>query len=227
MNKTFRFVAVATVALLSLLNSTAYAQQDVDWPNYSFYAEQNKLVKEKPKAVLFGDSITQFWVNYDAQWLVDHNFVGRGISGQTTMHMLPRFRQDVIELAPEYVAILAGINDIARNHGYIEVENTFKNLVSMVELAQLHGIKPVMCTVCPADIFPWRKELGNPTPSIERLNTLIRNYAAEHSIPLADYYTPMCAEDGAMIKDYQNDAVHPNLNGYKVMEKVLLETLGL
>ena len=46
-----------------------------------------------------------------------HNFVGRGISGQTTSEMLVRFRQDVINLHPKSVIILAGINDIAENNG--------------------------------------------------------------------------------------------------------------
>ena len=32
------------------------------------------------------------------------------------MQLLVRFRADVIELDPEYVVILAGINDIARNN---------------------------------------------------------------------------------------------------------------
>ena len=53
------------------------------------------------------------------------------------------------KLQPEYVAILIGINDIARNNGYISVENAFKNLVSVVELCQHNGIKPIMCTPCP------------------------------------------------------------------------------
>lgn len=55
-------------------------------------------------------------VSVDASWLEERNFLGRGIDGQTTMQLLVRFRADVIELDPEYVVILAGINDIARNN---------------------------------------------------------------------------------------------------------------
>ena len=67
-------------------------------------------------AVLYGDSITRGWVRSDASWLEERNFLGRGIGGQNTMQLLVRFRADVIELDPEYVVILAGINDIARNN---------------------------------------------------------------------------------------------------------------
>ncbi len=45
------------------------------------------------------------------------NYINRGISGQTTLQMLVRFRQDVIDLHPAVVIILAGTNDIAGNMG--------------------------------------------------------------------------------------------------------------
>lgn len=228
---------IILAALLAIAPLAAFAQdnqEDKDWPRFSYYEAKNAAQKEavesgskaKPVAVLFGDSITRNWVRCDAEWLDAHNFVGRGIGGQTTMHMLSRFRPDVIELEPEYVVILAGINDIARNNGYIKVENIFRNLVSMVELARFNGIKPVMCTVLPAREIGWRLRVGDPRPSIDSLNTLIRGYAAQNNIPLAEYHDAMQTPDGALKPDFETDAVHPNLAGYKVMEKVLLETLG-
>ena len=197
---------------------------DKDWPRFGYYEKQNSEVTARPKAVLFGDSITRNWVRYDKQWLDEHNFAGRGIGGQTTMQMLSRFRPDVIDLAPEYVVILAGINDIGRNNGYIDVEHTFGNLVSLVQLAQANGIKPIMCTLCPAREIGWRKRVGDPRPQIARLNGLITAYASEHGIPVADYNSAMRTPEGAMDPRYETDAVHPNTEGYKVMERVLLET---
>ncbi len=199
---------------------------DKDWPRFDYYEKQNAALTVRPKAVLFGDSITRNWAGLDQAWLDEHHFVGRGISGQTTMQMLPRFRSDVIELHPEYAVILAGVNDIARNNGYISVEHIFGNLVSMVELARANGIKPVMCTLCPAREIGWHRRVGDPRPQIAQLNELIKAYAAEQGIPLVDYNSVMCGPDGAMDPRYEQDAVHPNLAGYKVMEKALLEVLS-
>ena len=204
-----------------------WQKTDSDWSRFDYYEKQNAQLTTRPKAVLFGDSITRNWVRNDAAWLDAHDFVGRGIGGQTTMQMLSRFRPDVIDLKPEYVVILAGINDIARNNGYISVEHTFGNLVSLVELAQANGIKPVMCTVLPAREIRWRKRVGDPRPLIEKLNALITAYAAEHGITLVDYHGAMQTPDGAMQPEFETDAVHPNLAGYKVMEEVLLKTLNL
>lgn len=202
-----------------------WSATDTDWARFEYYREQNAQVAVRPRMVLFGDSITRNWARFDPDWLSEHNFVGRGISGQTTSQLLSRVRPDVIELNPEYMALLIGINDIARNNGYIEVENAFKNIVSIIELVQLHGIKPVMCTLCPAGEIGWRKRVGDPRPQIAQLNALIRDYAAAHGIPVADYNAALRAEDGSMDARYAGDAVHPNLEGHKVMERVLLEAL--
>ena len=202
-----------------------WSKTDKDWARFSRYAGDNAAVNTRPRAVLFGDSITQNWAKLDQEWMDAQNFVGRGIGGQTTSHLLSRVRPDVIELNPEYMVLLIGINDIARNSGYIELDNIMGNIVSIVELAQLHGIKPVMCTVCPAREIGWRRRVGDPRPQIAELNSMITAYAVEHSIPLVDYNSVLRTPDGGMDPRYETDAVHPNLDGYKVMEKALLEVL--
>ena len=185
-----KLLALAALVFCTAVSS-AQIPVDKDWAQFGRYAQNNVLVKDCPVAVLFGDSITDNWAKFDGPWYRANRFSGRGISGQTTSQMLVRFRQDVLDLNPEYVVILAGVNDIARNTGYIKVENTFKNIVSMAELAQLHGIKPVLCKVLPAARFNWRKELGNPGPQIDSLNRFIADYAQANKLLLVDYYTPM------------------------------------
>ncbi|MCS2404200.1 GDSL-type esterase/lipase family protein [Bacteroides salyersiae] len=64
-----------------------------------------------------GNSITIGWLNNCPEFFKDRPYINRGISGQTTPQMLLRFRQDVIDLQPKAVVILAGTNDIAGNTG--------------------------------------------------------------------------------------------------------------
>ena len=222
MRKLFLTIALALTAIAV---GAQQKPEDKDWAKFYRYEAQNGPMKNRPVAVLMGDSITDGWAKQDGAWLWHRLLVGRGISGQTTAQMLVRFRADVIELDPEYVVILAGINDIARNNGFIRLKNVNKNIISMVELAQAHGIKPVLCTLLPAHEIGWRKWLGDPRPQIDSLNTMIRTYAAENCIPLVDYHTAMKDEEGAMKEEYRKDAVHPNLAGYKVMEAELMRVL--
>ena len=98
----------------------------------TLFAQTEKV----PSNVVFmGNSITDGWWPADSTFFIRNNFVDRGISGQTTSEMLVRFRQDVINLKPKAVVILAGINDIAHNNGVIALENVFGNLVSMTGYA--------------------------------------------------------------------------------------------
>lgn len=102
-------------AILSAF-SCAAALAAGDWANFGRYAEANKAVSKPPLAVLMGDSITDAWPKKTPDgFFAKNNIVGRGISGQVTSQMLARFRRDVLDLKPKYVAILAGTNDIAQN----------------------------------------------------------------------------------------------------------------
>ena len=220
-----KFLLTGCILLGCLPGLLAQQKKDKDWAAFSRYAEANQTVGTRPRAVLMGDSITDSWAAQDPQWLQEHGLVGRGISGQTTSQMLVRFRADVIDLNPRYVVILAGINDIARNNGIMDVSHIFGNIVSMVELAKVHKIKPVLCAVLPASEIGWRKDLGDPTPRILELNALLKDYARRNHIPFVDYYTPMATPDGSLNPDWARDAVHPNLEGYHKMEEILFSTL--
>ncbi len=106
-----------------------------------------------------GNSITEFWGEIDSSFFKGKPYVNRGISGQTTPQMLLRFRQDVIELKPAVVVILAGINDIAENTGPIALKDVFGNIVSMCQSAGANDIRVVLSSVLPANDFPWHPEL--------------------------------------------------------------------
>ena len=218
MRKLFAFIALTSMALLS-------AQ---DWPQLQKYQSDNaKILHEKTpvKVVFMGNSITQGWADMRPEFFNEHGFVGRGIGGQTTPQMLLRFRQDVLELKPEAVVILAGINDIAQNTGPITIKETLGNIQSMAELALAHGINPIICSVLPANSFPWRPEII-PTQQVIDLNSQLQRWALEKNLVYVDFYTPMVDEKHGLKSDLGYDSVHPNVAGYQVMEPILLKALN-
>src|SRR5579871_5263528 len=166
------------------------------------------------RVVFFGDSITDAWKL--AESFPGKPYIDRGISGQTTPQMLVRFRQDVINLHPRVVVILAGVNDIAGNTGPTTPEMIQDNLISMVDLATANGIKVVLASITPADDFPWNPGT-KPASKIAAMNVWIKDYAAKHALVYADYYSAMADENGAMKREFTGDGVHPNAAGYGVM----------
>ncbi|MBQ7297149.1 MAG: acylhydrolase, partial [Alistipes sp.] len=71
-----------------------------DWAAFKIYEQANAKLADrigKIDAVFMGNSITFGWADMDPAFFDNNNFVGRGIGGQTTSHMLVRFRRDVID----------------------------------------------------------------------------------------------------------------------------------
>ena len=169
-----------------------------------------------------GDSITDGWINQHPEFFENNSIIDRGISGETTSQMLMRFREDVINLHPQVVAILAGINDVAENTGQIAIEKVFENIISMADLARANNIKVVLCKLVPANRFPWRERIV-PTDKVKILNNLIESYAADNGIVLVDYYSSMADDNRGLRADLGSDGIHPNSKGYRIMEPLLLE----
>jgi lysophospholipase L1-like esterase len=173
--------------------------------------------------VFLGDSITEGWgMKATAtspgrgEFFPGKPYINRGISGQTTPQMLLRFRQDVVELQPKVVVLLAGTNDIAENTGKMTLAEIENNIESMSELARANRIRPVLCSVLPASDFQWHKGL-EPAPRIKALNAWIKEYAATNNFVYVDYYSPMANSEGGLKPELSRDGVHPNKAGYEIM----------
>ena len=203
-------------------------RSNIDYGNFAIYDQLNKEViidKNEGRIVFIGNSITQGWKNFMPEMFDNQTFINRGISGQTSTEMLVRFRTDVINLKPKVVVILAGTNDIAGNTLFRGLEIVAGNISSMAELASQNNIKVILCSVLPAANFPWRKG-KNPDIKIPLLNRLIKDYAQKKGFYYLDYYNLMNDGNNGLKKDYGNDGVHPNLNGYKLMQKMVLDAIS-
>ena len=202
-----------------------------DWAHLKKYEQSNselKKINEPDRVVFMGNSITEGWSNFDKDFFINNPFVNRGIGGQTTPQMLIRFKPDVVNLNPKAVVILAGINDIAENTGPVTIENIAENIISMAEIAKANEIKVFICSTLPAIDFPWSPGM-EPGPKVIKLNSILKNYCNSNNIPYVDYFSAMSDEKGGLkVPEYTtaDDLVHPNLAGYKVMEKIILKALN-
>lgn len=215
-------------ALLVMFSLTGLGQQQWrQWAGLSRFANDNaRLAMTGTKVVFMGNSITEGWAEMRPEFFTANSFTGRGISGQTTSQMLLRFHQDVVALKPKVVVINAGINDIAENAGPYDLDATMGNIESMVDLAKANKIKVILTTVLPAACIPWNNRVTDAPEKIIELNDRICALAAKRKLKLVDYYTPMLASDGiALNPDMTNDGLHPNSNGYAVMEPLVLKAI--
>ena len=185
------------------------------------------------KAVFIGDSITRLWPQTDAGFFTAHGYVGKGIDGQTSKTIAARFKKDVVENDPYVVHIMCGINDVAENDGaYVESSAILANIQAMAEMAEAAKIKVVVGSLTPCNKIWWWADDWKPSKAgvtvvshIQEANGLIKSWCEEKGYPFIDYYTPMVGEDGEFPEPYAYDGVHPQLQGFQVMDALVQPVL--
>ena len=199
-----------------------------DWANVARFKAENELVIENKapvKMVFMGNSITEGWKLFDPNFFNSTDYVNRGIGGQTTPQMLIRFKQDVLDLKPKGVVILAGTNDIAGNTGPMSIQEIYNQIESMAGLAALNKIEVFLCSVLPVYEYPWKPGL-KPAPKIVALNEMLKTLAGEKNYLYIDYFSEMSDDKNGLKASLGADGVHPNEKGYEIMKRVLLNTIG-
>ncbi|MGA2023054.1 MAG: SGNH/GDSL hydrolase family protein [Candidatus Sulfotelmatobacter sp.] len=180
------------------------------------------------RVVFLGDSITDYWKLAD--YFPGKPYINRGVDGQTTPEMLVRFRQDVIDLHPKVLLVLAGTNDIAGVTGPARNEDIEANYASMAELARAHHIRVVFASLLPAHNYtPEAKESFalRPRERILALNAWLKDYCAKNDLVYLDYFSALIDDQGMLRRDLSDDGLHPNAAGYRIMAPLADKAIAL
>jgi lysophospholipase L1-like esterase len=206
-----------------------------DFANLARYAKANSEVKPPEKGenrvVFLGDSITDSWkLN---EYFPNQPYINRGISGQTTPQMLLRMQPDVVAHKPKVMLLLAGTNDISANTGPVTNEFIEGNIRSIVEIAHANGINVVLSSILPVSDYNKnaKGEIINrttqrPPARILELNKWIKDYCDQKGLIYLDYFSATVDDKGFLKAEIANDGLHPNAEGYKIMQKLAAEAIA-
>ena len=215
----------ALFIILIAMSISCYSQ---DWFRFSDYkADNERIIADEafPEVVFMGNSITENWAYFHPEFFTAHNYLGRGIGGQTSAHMLVRFQSDVIDLHPKAVVIKAGTNDVAHNDFWVAPEQVVNNVVSMCTIARANGIIPIISSIPPCASFRWRPEIENAAQTIVDINKNLKAYAEANGIIYVDYHSALADENQGFPKSLSEDGCHPNPDTYFIMEELVLEAI--
>jgi lysophospholipase L1-like esterase len=185
-------------ALRTVANNDARLR---DWPQIARYREANRTLTSSD-VVFMGDSITDAWPQPRfGAFFPGKNYVGRGISGQTTPQMLIRMRPDVIALKPKVVVILGGTNDIAGNTGPMtdeQIEGNSRRWPSSRRPTASRWCCPALrrqqLSRAQPNAVPQTTQ--RPLARVRAINDWIRQYAAAHRHQYLDYFPAMIDDKG-------------------------------
>ena len=157
---------------------------------------------------------------------IDFEFVNLGISGNRTEDLVNRMQSDFIEIQPDIVSIMIGINDVWHHYAftntYTSNEAFEQNYTTVLEnlkqntTAKIMIIQPFLLDV------PDKQELW---PELLEKQEIVKNLAEKY----ADAYLPMHeilhadeAEDKTV---YAADGVHPTEDGACLIAQKYLEAI--
>ena len=156
----------------------------------------------------------------------DVRVFNRGISGNKVFQLAQRWQEDCLDLQPDIVSVLIGVNDIwhTRNGNYDGTpaiyERDYDTLLQRTRDA-LPGVQLVVCEpfvlMCGAVDDSW-------FPEFDKYRAASRRVAAKHGavfIPFHSMFTEALAHHPA--EHWARDGVHPTRAGAALMAKTWLE----
>lgn len=142
-------------------------------------------------------------------------FINLGISGHRTRDLRARWQKDCIDLQPDIVSIMIGINDTWRAFDsndptpVEEFEDNYRYLLSEIKAhtnAKILLLEPYVLPDVPAK-DAWRADLD---PKIQAVRRLAREFADAY-IPTDGLFAAACVQQEP--SHWSGDGMHPNENG--------------
>lgn len=154
-------------------------------------------------------------------------FINRGVSGNQTIHLLERTQRDIIDLNPDIVSILIGINDVwyyaNRGCNFIPheiFEQRYRNVLTEIRQktdAKILMLEPYLLPVPDKQFF--RIDLD---PKIQIVRKLAREYA-DAFVPTDGLFAAATVEHTCEF--FSGDGVHPNENGAQFIAKSYIDAI--
>lgn len=203
------------------------------------------LIKEGSKILFQGDSITDCGRSRDSDAYLGSGyaamvaaalkikypqlkleFINRGISGNRAKDLNARWQQDCIDLKPDIVSILIGINDTWRRYDSNnetpapEYEANYRNILSQTKDigAKIIMIEPFLLESLP-DRSEWRVDLD---PKIQVARKLAREFA-DCFIPMDGIFA--AASINYPMAELLPDGVHPSQIGHALISREYIKAI--
>lgn len=155
-------------------------------------------------------------------------FMNRGISGNTVLDLQKRWQKDTLDLRPDVLSILIGVNDVSHNVPPEVYEQTYEALLTQTEAAN-PKLKLVLCEPFTLPVGSRKENYDTWRAKIQTNQDIVGRLAAKHHAALVRWQAVF---DGACkvapAEHWIWDGVHPTYSGHQLMadewERTVRET---
>ena len=138
------------------------------------------------------------------------NFMNRGISGNTVLDLEKRWEKDTLDLKPDILSILIGVNDQGKNVPLEDYERVYDGLITRAKAAN-PNLKVVLGE-------PFLKPMGTLSDGILKRQQIVARLAQKHEAALVKYQHVFDEAAKRAPADYWVwDSVHPTYRGHQIM----------
>ena len=153
-----------------------------------------------------------------------------GTSGNTVLDIAARWQTDVIDLNPDWLSIMIGINDVWRQfdsplqiEGHVSLDEYSTTLENLILTTQPHIEGLILMT-------PYFIEGNKSDPMramMDDYSSVVRNLSSKHQCVFVD---TQAAFDTALQYNHPMslawDRVHPGYPGHMIIARAFLKTIG-
>ena len=138
------------------------------------------------------------------------DFLNRGVSGNTVLDLEKRWQKDTLDLKPDVLSILIGVNDNSRGVSLDQYEQVYDKLITDAKAAN-PKIKLVLGE-------PFMKPTGMINDGIRKRQEIVARLAKKHGAALVQFQRVFDDAVKRVPADYWIwDAVHPTYRGHQLM----------
>ncbi len=145
------------------------------------------------------------------------DFMNRGVSGNTVRELQKRWENDTLELKPDMLSILIGVNDHSHGVPLDEYERTYNELITQARTAN-PKLRLVLCAPFTLPVGKRKEGYEAWRAGIQARQDVVARLAAKHDAALV-HFQPVfdAACKVAPAEHWIWDGVHPTYSGHQLM----------
>jgi lysophospholipase L1-like esterase len=144
-------------------------------------------------------------------------FFNRGVSGNTVLDLEKRWQKDTLDLKPDVLSILIGVNDNGRGVPLEQFERVYDRLIADTKAAN-PKLKLVLCEPFIVNHLATTPQSGSPNAGIVKRQEIVAKLAAKHGAALVHFQAALDeATKRAPAAHWIWDSVHPTYSGHQIL----------